>query len=192
MGDAVYTYAFEKKTFKPYKTKHKTIGKCRWSAAIHTAVVYGGTDKLLNIHIYENGEFVQTIKGASDYPANAPLSDLDQLKTSLQARLNVRLYPRSDQDIMEQPMETDEKVNGREIRSVSSKCVNTAGVSSSTVSRFTYTLEVREFIPSKRSFTDVYQCVDQGMRYGTAKFRDKLLNIHIYENDKRIDSFKKY
>lgn len=58
--------------------------------------------------------------------------------------------------------------------------------------RYTYVLEFKERIPSKKWYTDPTQCAQQGLSYGTAKYgEEKLLNVHVMENDKIIESWKK-
>lgn len=59
------------------------------------------------------------------------------------------------------------------------------------IKRYTYVVEVKEMIPSKHSYTDPVKCAQEGLCFAQAKYGENLLNFHVLENEKRIESWKK-
>ena len=59
-----------------------------------------------------------------------------------------------------------------------------------TTSRYTFTLEVIERVPSKHSYKTAQEAADIGLRQGLEKYKDKLVNVYIIKDEKVIGSWK--
>ena len=60
----------------------------------------------------------------------------------------------------------------------------------SIASKYTFVLEVVERLPSKRSFTTAQEAADIGLRQGQQKYKDKLLNVYVLEDQRVLTSWK--
>lgn len=59
------------------------------------------------------------------------------------------------------------------------------------IPKFTYVLEVKEYVPSKKSYNSAEACADEGLSYGLAKYgQDKLINVYVLQNDKAFAAWK--
>ena len=56
--------------------------------------------------------------------------------------------------------------------------------------KYSYIIEYCEQIPSKRSFNSDQECAQQAVQFAEAKYKEKLINIHIMRDDKLIESLK--
>ena len=56
--------------------------------------------------------------------------------------------------------------------------------------KYSYIIEYSERLPSKRSFNNARECAQQAVQFAEAKYKDKLINIHIMKDDKHIESLK--
>ena len=63
---------------------------------------------------------------------------------------------------------------------------------SSVKGKYTYVLEIKERIPSKYSFEDAKVCADHALRIAESKHKGKLLNIHIFLDDKPVESLRNW
>ena len=58
------------------------------------------------------------------------------------------------------------------------------------IAKYTYVVEYREKKPSKKSYTNVQECADAGLQYGSSNFGKKLINVSVLENGKVIGSWR--
>ena len=56
--------------------------------------------------------------------------------------------------------------------------------------KYSFVIEYKELLPSKRSFNSAQECAQQAMRIAECKYKDKLINVHIMLDDKHIESLK--
>jgi phosphoribosyl 1,2-cyclic phosphodiesterase len=56
--------------------------------------------------------------------------------------------------------------------------------------KYSYVIEYKERIPSKRSFNSAEECAELALQIAESKYKEKLINIHILMDDKHIESLK--
>lgn len=58
------------------------------------------------------------------------------------------------------------------------------------IAKFTYVLEVKTNISSKYWYNNASECAQKGLAFGQSKYGQDLLNVHIYKDEKKVESWK--
>ena len=56
--------------------------------------------------------------------------------------------------------------------------------------KYTFVWEVKERIPSKRSYDSAQEAVEMGLHQGLEKYKDKLLNVYVMNGGEVLGSWK--
>ena len=58
------------------------------------------------------------------------------------------------------------------------------------IAKYTYLVEYVEGLPSKKSYREAQECAEAGLKYGKARFGDRLINIKVLREGKFLDSWR--